>query len=171
MKSYRDYTLGAKERASLLLKEMSLDEKMAQINCVFPFDQDAYNFEKIQQETKYGMGEVSTLEMRRMETLDEVAAWQRKVQKIVMENSAHQIPAIFHMEGLCGAFIQDSTSFPSGIGRGASFDPKLEEQIAEIVADRKRPVVLPIYWHRFWMWQEIRVWAVLEKVMEKMLPL
>ena len=59
MKSYRDHTLGAKERASLLLKEMSLDEKMAQINCVFPFDQDAYNFEKIQQETKYGMGEVS----------------------------------------------------------------------------------------------------------------
>ncbi len=46
MKSYRDHTLGAKERASLLLKEMSLDEKMAQINCVFPFDQDAYNFEK-----------------------------------------------------------------------------------------------------------------------------
>ena len=134
MKSYRDHTLGAKERASLLLKEMSLDEKMAQINCVFPFDQDAYNFEKIQQETKYGMGEVSTLEMRRMETLDEVAAWQRKVQKIVMENSAHRIPAIFHMEGLCGAFIQDSTSFPSGIGRGASFDPKLEEQIAEIVS-------------------------------------
>ena len=80
------------------------------------------------------MGEVSTLEMRRMETLDEVAAWQRKVQKIVMENSAHRIPAIFHMEGLCGAFIQDSTSFPSGIGRGASFDPKLEEQIAEIVS-------------------------------------
>ena len=38
MKSYRDHTLGAKERASLLLKEMSLDEKMAQINCVFPFD-------------------------------------------------------------------------------------------------------------------------------------
>ena len=69
MKSYRDHTLGAKERASLLLKEMSLDEKMAQINCVFPFDQDAYNFEKIQQETKYGMGDVSTLEMRRMEWL------------------------------------------------------------------------------------------------------
>ena len=89
MKSYRDHTLGAKERASLLLKEMSLDEKMAQINCVFPFDQDAYNFEKIQQETKYGMGEVSTLEMRRMETLDEVAAWQRKVQKIVMKKNLY----------------------------------------------------------------------------------
>ena len=55
---------------------------MAQINCVFPFDQDAYYLEKIQQETKYGMGEVSTLEMRRMETLDEVAAWQRKCRRL-----------------------------------------------------------------------------------------
>lgn len=131
MKSYRDHTLGAKERASLLLKEMSLDEKMAQINCVFPFVQDAYNFEKIQQETKYGMGEVSTLEMRRMETLDEVAAWQRKVQKIVMENSAHRIPAIFHMEGLCGAFIQDSTSFPSGIGRGYSIGKQVDRNLGK----------------------------------------
>ena len=65
--------------------------------------------------------------MRRMETLEEVAAWQKKVQEIVMENSEHHIPAIFHMEGLCGPFIQDSTSFPAGIGRGAGFDPEVEE--------------------------------------------
>ena len=72
--------------------------------------------------------------MRRMETLEEVAAWQKKVQEIVMENSEHHIPAIFHMEGLCGPFIQDSTSFPAGIGRGAGFDPEVEEKIAEIVS-------------------------------------
>ena len=69
-----------------------------------------------------------------METLEEVAAWQKKVQEIVMENSEHHIPAIFHMEGLCGPFIQDSTSFPAGIGRGAGFDPEVEEKIAEIVS-------------------------------------
>ena len=69
-----------------------------------------------------------------METLEEVTAWQKKVQEIVMENSEHHIPAIFHMEGLCGPFIQDSTSFPAGIGRGAGFDPELEEKIAEIVS-------------------------------------
>ena len=57
-----------------------------------------------------------------------------KVQEIVMENSEHHIPAIFHMEGLCGPFIQDSTSFPAGIGRGAGFDPEVEEKIAEIVS-------------------------------------
>lgn len=134
MKEYMDKTRSAGERARLLLAEMSLDEKMAQINCIFPFDQGAYDFEQMKKQTKYGIGEVSTLEMRRIKSLDEAAAWQRRVQKIVMENSEHHIPAVFHMEGLCGAFIQDSTSFPAGIGRGAGFDPDLEEQIAEIVS-------------------------------------
>ncbi len=133
-KKYMDTSLSSKERAQLLLDELSLDEKMAQVNCIFPFEQLFYDDDFISQETKYGIGEVSTLELRRVETLEEAAAWQRKVQRIVMENSPHQIPAIFHMEGLCGAFIQDTTSFPSGIGRGSSWDSELEERIAGIVS-------------------------------------
>ena len=86
-------------------------KKVAQLNCVFPFDKASYDFAGINEQTKHGIGQVSTLEMRRMESLDEVVRWQRKVQRIVMENSPHRIPAIFHMEGLCGAFIQDSTAF------------------------------------------------------------
>lgn len=133
-KAYLDCTLDPKKRAQALLEEMSLEEKVAQLTGVFPFDEEYNNFEEIAAKVPHGIGEVSTLEMRRMETLEEVVAWQRKVQQIVMENSEHHIPAIFHMEGLCGPFIQDSTSFPSGVGRGSSFDPKLEEQIAEIVS-------------------------------------
>ena len=49
--------------------------------------------------------------------MEEAAQWQRKLQDIVMENSEHHIPAVFHMEGLCGAFIQDMTAFPSGVNR------------------------------------------------------
>ena len=131
---YLDTKLEPALRAQALLEELSLEEKIAQINCVFPFDKDYNNYKKIAEGTKHGIGEVSTLEMRRMETLEDAAKWQKKVQEIVMENSEHHIPAIFHMEGLCGAFIQDSTSFPSGIGRGAGFDPELEEKIAEIVS-------------------------------------
>lgn len=38
------------------------------------------------------------------------------------------------MEGLCGAFIQDATSFPSGIVRGSSWDNELEEEIGKVVS-------------------------------------
>ena len=133
-KQYLDITKAPQERAAALLEEMSLEEKMAQVNCIFPFGEQYDDMGKISESTSFGIGEVSTLEMRRIETLEEAAGWQRRVQKIVMENSPHHIPAIFHMEGLCGAFIQDTTSFPAGIGRGSGFDPELEEKIAEIVS-------------------------------------
>lgn len=131
---YLDCNETPQERAAALLAELSLDEKMAQVNCIFPFGENFEDMDKIAEDTPFGIGEVSTLEMRRIETLEEVAQWQRSVQKIVMDNSPHHIPAIFHMEGLCGAFIQDTTSFPAGIGRGSGFDPELEEKIAEIVS-------------------------------------
>ena len=130
---YLDCNQTPQKRAAALLAELSLDEKMAQVNCIFPFGENFEDMDKIAEGTPFGIGEVSTLEMRRIETLEEAAQWQRSVQKIVMDNSPHHIPAIFHMEGLCGAFIQDTTSFPAGIGRGSGFDPELEEKIAEIV--------------------------------------
>ena len=134
---YRNDKLSPEERASLLLQEMSLEEKMAQVNCVFPFDKTYLNCDWIKEQVPYGIGEVSTLEMRRIKSLQEAADWQRRVQRIVMENSPHGIPAIFHMEGLCGAFLQEATSYPSGIARGAGFDPELEEKIGASVAKQE----------------------------------
>lgn len=131
---YQDTGKTPEERARLLLADLSLEEKMAQVNCIFPFGEFYDDMDRISEGTPYGIGEVSTLEMRRIKTLEEAAAWQRDVQKTVMENSPHRIPAIFHMEGLCGAFIQDTTSFPAGIGRGAGFDSELEERIAQVVS-------------------------------------
>lgn len=134
---YRDMKKSPKERAQELLEELSLDEKMAQLTCTFPFGDSFDDIERQEEEMPYGTGQVSTLEMRRIRTLDEAAAWQRKMQEKVMEQSPHHIPAIFHMEGLCGGFIQECTSFPSGIARGSGWDPELEEKIARIVAEQE----------------------------------
>ena len=132
--TWNNKALSPSARAKLLLAELSHDEKMAQLGCVFPFGENAQDFDWISSQVPLGIGQVSTLEMRRIETLEDCAAWQRRVQELVMGNSPHQIPAIFHMEGLCGAFLQDSTSFPSGIARGAGWDPELEEAIAKTVS-------------------------------------
>jgi len=79
-----------------------------------------------------GMGEISCLCVREMKSIEEVTAWQRKLQKDIMERSPHHIPAIFHIEGLCGSFTQGSTSIPSGVSRGSSFDVELEEKQGEM---------------------------------------
>lgn len=134
---YLDKTLSAKERAADLLVSLSLEEKMAQTRCIFP---GAVSRDKLKKECQFGAGEVSTLEIRNLKTLNEAAEFQRDIQKMVIENSPHHIPAIFHMEGLCGAFIQGALSLPSGIGRASSFDPALEEQAAAVVARQERAV-------------------------------
>ena len=36
--------------------------------------------------------------------------------------------------------MQEAVSFPSGIGRASSWDPKLEEQIGQIVGRQERAV-------------------------------
>lgn len=135
---YMDTALLPKERAKILLEEMSLEEKVAQLNCVCIFSEEGTDPEKIKGLIECGIGAVSTLELRRMKTLEEAADWQIRVQKAAMESSPHRIPALFHMEGLCGAFLQGAASFPAGIGRGASWDPELEEEIGRVVGRQEK---------------------------------
>ena len=82
MKPYEDQMKSPRERAAALLAELSLDEKMAQLSCVFPFGEKAQDFEWIAAQVPQGVGQVSTLEMRRIRTLEDCAAWQRQVQEI-----------------------------------------------------------------------------------------
>jgi len=131
MKEYMNASLSPRKRADMLVKELSLDEKMAQIVGIFAIKGME---ERMKQFMKSGVGQISTLEFRSCDSMDEIAAWQRELQTIVMENSPHHIPAVFHMEGLCGPLMQDTTTFPSGVARGSSFDPALEKKIGETVS-------------------------------------
>lgn len=132
MEKYLNAALSPEERAEDLLGKMSLEEKMGQVNCVFPFSGMMDLVKKTIQKS-HGIGQISTLHMRMSNSLEEAAAWQRDLQKTAMEASEHHIPAVFHMEGLSGAFIPDAVSFPSGIARGSSWNPELERKIAQVV--------------------------------------
>ena len=131
MEKYLDKNLPAKERAADLLSQMTLDEKIAQVSGVFAVPGREEEMKKF---LRHGIGQVSTLEFRNCESMEEAAQWQRTLQELIMESSEHHIPAVFHMEGLCGAFIQNMTTFPSGVNRGSAFDPELEQRIGEIVS-------------------------------------
>ena len=141
MGNYMDKTLPPTMRAELLLAEMTLDEKMAQVNCAFPYDTDLdISLKMAQQKAPQGTGHVSCLIMRDLETLEDAVRFQRALQRKAMEKTPHHIPAIFHMEGLCGAYLQGAASFPSGYARGASWDPALEREIGAVIGRQERCV-------------------------------
>lgn len=120
----------SEERAEELLAQMSLEEKMGQLVGYYP---KVYSEKELENEYPHGAGQVACFAMREITSLEEIARYQRMIQDKIMELSEHHIPAIFHMEGLCGILISDASGFPSGIGRAASWDPVLEEKIGEII--------------------------------------
>lgn len=136
MENYMNTALSPEQRAQDLLRRLSLEEKMAQLTCTFPRGKG--DFEGVKCHAPFGIGELSALEMRTLQTSEDCAAMQRELQQRVMDNSPHQIPAVFHMEGLCGPLFQDTTSFPSGIGRASSWNPALERKVGEIVGRQEK---------------------------------
>ena len=136
MEKYLNSIFSPVERAEDLLAKMSLEEKMGQVVGYFPKGLD--ETEQLREKFPYGVGNVSCLEMRSLKSFEEIVQFQLETQRTIMELSEHRIPAIFHMEGLCGAFLPNSTSFPAGIGRASSFDPELEEQIGHAVARQEQ---------------------------------
>ena len=134
MEKYQNPTLSPKERAEDLLGRMTIAEKLAQVNCLF------WQHGDLEKVTKNGIGHVSTLEIRAVKSLEEAAESLKRVQEKIMKNSRFGIPAIFHMEGVCGGLVQERTSFPSGIGRASSFDPTLEKRVGEVVGRQERAI-------------------------------
>ncbi|MGF6832451.1 beta-glucosidase [Paenarthrobacter sp. TE4293] len=136
--SWLNSDLSPSQRADLLLQQLSLDEKLAQVSCYFPTDITKTG--DFAERFPFGIGEVSCLEARSALSLDEVTAFQRRVQAEALKHSRHGIPAIFHMEGLCGAYLPGATSFPSGLARAAGWNAALERKVGEIVGKQERAV-------------------------------
>lgn len=138
MYPYENAELSPKERAADLLGRMDIKEKMGQVEGFY--FQSIETMEMLEKLCPYGAGNVSCLEMRSVQSLEECARLQQSFQKRIMELSPHHIPAIFHMEGVCGAYLQGAASFPSGLGRASSWDPELEQKIGAIVGRQERAV-------------------------------
>ena len=67
MKNYMDTSLTARERAEILLKEMTLDEKIAQLTGVFSIKGREKEMAAF---FKNGIGQISTLGFRTCESMD-----------------------------------------------------------------------------------------------------
>lgn len=121
MEKYENPAFSPEERADDLLGKLSLEEKMAQTVCIYPMGliMRRDSSEMYREACRNGMGSISCMEMRDLTDPKAVAEYQRKMQTMVIEQSSHHIPAIFHMEGVCGGMIAGNTSFPANIGRGS----------------------------------------------------
>ena len=127
---FQNVNLSSKVRAKDLLERLTVEEKVAQLQCYNPKDKNGPNLDNSFTE---GVGAVAFLAAAWDDSKEMVADKLNEYQKKVMNSSRFAIPALFHIEGLTGVLMPEATSFPTGIGRGSAWNPQLEREMGKVV--------------------------------------
>src|SRR5947209_8009083 len=136
---YKNPRLPVERRVADLLGRMTLEEKVAQLVCLwggrpqvgpqtdFSTDRGDFSPEKAREVMKYGIGQIA----RQRERKDprEAARFANALQKWLVENTRLGIPAIFHDEILHGLMAPKGTSFPTPVAMASSWDTDLVSRV------------------------------------------
>ena len=143
-----------------LIADMTLDEKLAQISCIWfdkakvytngDFDpakmeaefphgigciarpQDTFGMED--QGEREGANDSTVIRRQSARTPSETVKLTNAIQAWHVENTRLGIPTLFHEEGLHGFQGRYATSFPQALALAATFDPDMAEDIYSVVA-------------------------------------
>ena len=145
---YLDRSLSATKRVKDLLSRMSLEEKAAQMMCVWQQKADTLldaegNFDLQKARASftdgYGLGQVGRpSDAAGGRKARATAELTNEIQKFFLQESRLGIPVIFHEECLHGQAAIDATSFPQPIGLAATFNPELAERLFTMTAEEAR---------------------------------
>jgi beta-glucosidase len=141
---YRKRDLPVAKRVRDLLSRMTLEEKAAQMVCIWQEKAGKLvnaegNFDAALAKKAFrkgnGMGQVGRpSDAGGGKDARGMAELTNAIQKFFLEHSRLGIPVIFHEECLHGHAAPGGTSFPQPIGLGATFDPELVESLFTMTA-------------------------------------
>lgn len=145
---YLNPELSPAERTKDLISRMTLEEKVAQMMCVWNKKAETLVDEKGEFDIGKalaafghgnGLGQVGRPnDAAGGRNAREMAVLTNKIQKFFMENSRLGIPVFFHEECLHGLMAKDGTSFPQPIALGGTFNPDLVEKLYAMTAEETR---------------------------------
>ena len=127
---YQDKSVPVDERVKDLLGRMTLEEKVAQLQCLI---QDVEAEGVI---TAAGVGSLAT-PLRQYSPADG-AEKNNRIQKLIADKTRLKIPVLIHDEGLHGVVANEATSFPQAIGLASTFDTGLVRNVADAIATEAR---------------------------------
>ena len=146
--AYRNPRLPVEQRVADLVSRMTLEEKAAQMLCVWQRkaallldEQGNFSLEKARANFGHGngLGQVGRpSDAGGGKNARQMAELTNTIQKFFIEESRLGIPVIFHEECLHGHSALDATSFPQPIGLGGTFDTDLVRRIFTITAAEAR---------------------------------
>ncbi|HBZ70305.1 MAG TPA: beta-glucosidase [Deltaproteobacteria bacterium] len=141
--SYLDASLSIEKRVEDLLSRMTLDEKLAQMGCVWStqlLHEGRLERSAAREKLADGIGHVARIGGATLLTPRESAAFANEIQRFLLEETRLKVPAIIHEESCAGYLGRDATCFPQAIGLAATFDPALVGEIGNVIRLQMRAV-------------------------------
>jgi beta-glucosidase len=155
---YKQAGAPVKARVEDLLARMTLEEKIAQMQCLWGSkatvqnDDTSFSPEKAAARYPHGMGMFARPSDRQLGAVSaagdsgkqrnrgarETADYVNAVQKWALERTRLGIPVLMHEESLHGYVAPGATSFPQAIGLASSFDPELLTRVFSVAAREMR---------------------------------
>lgn len=146
LKTYKDPDLSIQDRVNDLLGRMNLEEKIAQMLCIWDqkktimLDKEGnIDLSRLGEHLEHGLGQIARLSDTGggLKPRD-MAELSNAVQRYFVEETRLGIPVIIHEECLHGLAAKEATSYPQPIGLAATFNPELVEQIYSSIAEDAR---------------------------------
>lgn len=136
MEKYKNSALPINERVADLVSKMTLEQKLAQLQCSMLMGNPA----DILQGFPNGLGEATA--MSGAQTVEENAAFAKAVQDVATHANEISIPILLHAEAITGVNTIGGTIFPSAIALGATWNPEIVEKMTDII--RKQMVAIGV---------------------------
>ncbi|MBX2843449.1 MAG: glycoside hydrolase family 3 C-terminal domain-containing protein [Flammeovirgaceae bacterium] len=149
--SYKNPRLTVDERVGNLLSQMTIEEKVAQLSCIWQQkkemilnDKGFFDPIKTSKSLPFGIGQIARpgegLNPTNLQNRSprQMAEFTNSIQKHFIENTRLGIPVIFHAECLHGHAAKNGTSFPQPIGMASSWDIDLIEKVFSTTAEEAR---------------------------------
>lgn len=136
---YTDPNEPIESRVEDLLDRMTLDEKIAQLGCLWSTALvHGASFEPVIAAAKmpHGIGQITRIGASTGLRPAESAAFMNAIQKVAVEQTRLGIPIFVHEESTGGFLHRDATVFPQGIGLAATWDPALIERVASVIREQ-----------------------------------
>src|SRR5918998_715464 len=136
---YRDPDRPLEERVEDLLGRMTLDEKLAQLGCLWStalLSGDAFDPDAAAAKMPHGIGQITRIGAATGLRPRDNAALMNAIQRVAVERTRLGIPIFVHEEAVGGYLARDATVFPQGLGLAATWDPALLEQVAGVIREQ-----------------------------------
>ncbi|WP_372775999.1 glycoside hydrolase family 3 N-terminal domain-containing protein [Mangrovibacterium sp.] len=115
-------------RVEAIMANMTLDEKIAQIQGIRPtelLEDGNLSIEKCREKIPNGIGHMCQFSSSFTMEPEELRDFVREVQHYLMTETRLKIPAVFHEEAITGFSSKGATTFPQQIGVACSWNPEM----------------------------------------------